>query len=263
MRMVNLVVVSAILFTSCNGFVLTKNCKKVSQVPQQVVKLTRTIYIRLLTSVSPNLNWDSNDAPKLNFDEDFYSVLEVDTSVDAKDLKKAYYKLVFQYHPDNIENEASKELCNKQMMVINGAYRILKNPITRTLYDRQRKRGLFGSKSGIKETSTLVPGDNSSTAPSQKAKEKTPNTSSTSQSSQNNDGSFYYDEDIMSRKATRPPNQNTDKNAEQWNYEPQPQPQRQTARKEGASAGGGGDGGAFNFNYEDGRGWGFDTTSKR
>ena len=71
------------------------------------------------------------DFPKLNYDEDYYSVLEVDPNVDAKELKKAYYKIVFQYHPDRKNSTSEKMLSNKQMMVINGAYRVLRRPETR------------------------------------------------------------------------------------------------------------------------------------
>ena len=42
-------------------------------------------------------NGDPNAGPKLDFLEDYYSVLEVDNAVDVKELKRAYYKLVFRY----------------------------------------------------------------------------------------------------------------------------------------------------------------------
>lgn len=53
--------------------------------------------------------------PKLDFDEDYYSVLEVSPTIPASDLKKAYYKMVFKYHPDNKVGEEVKALCNKQV----------------------------------------------------------------------------------------------------------------------------------------------------
>ena len=37
------------------------------------------------------------------------------------------------------EGEANKQLCNKQMMVINAAYKVLKDPLLRKEYDRKRK----------------------------------------------------------------------------------------------------------------------------
>ena len=46
------------------------------------------------------MNWDPKSAPKLDFDEDFYSVIEVNPLCSQQDLKRAYYKTVFKYHPD-------------------------------------------------------------------------------------------------------------------------------------------------------------------
>ena len=68
----------------------------------------------------PDMTWDIKSAPKLDFDEDYYSVLEVDSKILPKDLKKAYYSIVFVYHPDRKSEVADKDLANKQMMVING-----------------------------------------------------------------------------------------------------------------------------------------------
>ena len=64
-----------------------------------------------------SINWDPYMAPKLDFDECYYDVLEAKQFYDSKELKKAYYKIVFKYHPDNKINDIDKELCNKQMMV--------------------------------------------------------------------------------------------------------------------------------------------------
>ena len=89
----------------------------------------------------PDMDWDPKAAPKLDFEEDYYSVLEVDPEIKGKDLKKAYYKLVFKYHPDNKEGEEAKALCNKQMMVINNAYQTLKQDEKRSAYNRKRKYG--------------------------------------------------------------------------------------------------------------------------
>ena len=66
------------------------------------------------------MTWDIKSAPKLDFDEDYYSVLEVDSKIAVKGLKKAYYSIVFIYHPDRKADVVEKELANKQMMVING-----------------------------------------------------------------------------------------------------------------------------------------------
>lgn len=95
----------------------------------------------------------SQQHPKLDFNEDYYSVLEISPTANEKALKKAYYKMVFKYHPDNKEGKELKDLCNRQMMVINGAYKILKDPIARDIYNRKRQIGLYGNKAGVKSGS--------------------------------------------------------------------------------------------------------------
>lgn len=85
-----------------------------------------------------DMNWDPRSAPKLDFNEDFYSILEVPSDIEPSALKKCYYKLVFRYHPDNKPSSEEKILCNRQMMVINAAYKTLKDPIARAKYDQKR-----------------------------------------------------------------------------------------------------------------------------
>lgn len=82
-----------------------------------------------------DMNWDPYAAPKLNFKECYYKILEVSLNSTQETIKKSFYKLVLQYHPDGKETQYEKDLCNKQMMVINGAYRTLKDPNTRYVYD--------------------------------------------------------------------------------------------------------------------------------
>ena len=109
--------------------------------------------IRWGKAADDDMKWDPNAAPKLDFDEDLYSVLEVDPAIAPKDLKKAYYKIVFKYHPDNKESAEAKALCNKQMMVINAAYKVLKDADARTKYDRKRRVGAYGGSGGRTTTS--------------------------------------------------------------------------------------------------------------
>lgn len=108
------------------------------------------------TSV-PDMNWDPKAAPKLDFNEDYYSVLEADPAASDRDLKKQYYKIVFKYHPDRKEKEEEKALSNKQMMVINNAYAILKENDSRTAYDRKRKFGVYGKGNTSRPSSSNTP----------------------------------------------------------------------------------------------------------
>jgi curved DNA-binding protein CbpA len=85
------------------------------------------------------MNWDPKSAEKLDFNEDYYTLLEVDPLINQRELKKAYYKIVFKYHPDGKQTEREKLLSNKQMMVINAAYKVLKDPIAREKYDIKRR----------------------------------------------------------------------------------------------------------------------------
>jgi len=86
---------------------------------------------------SSAMSWDPSEAPKLDFNENLYHILDVLPSVNAEQLKKAYHKVVerTRHHPDNRETAEDKLLGNRQMMVINFAYKILKDEKTRSEYD--------------------------------------------------------------------------------------------------------------------------------
>lgn len=99
-----------------------------------------------------DINWDPRSGPKLDFEEDYYAVLEVPPTISAQDLKKAYYKIVFEYHPDRKKNPTDKILCNKQMMVINNAYKTLKEPTLRREYDTKRRAKQFANKADKRDT---------------------------------------------------------------------------------------------------------------
>jgi DnaJ-class molecular chaperone len=71
---------------------------------------------------------------------DYYQILGVDQKASAKDIKDAYRKLAFQYHPDrNNKNPAAAE----KMKSINEAYAVLSDDGKRRDYDRLRQQ--FGS----------------------------------------------------------------------------------------------------------------------
>jgi len=106
-----------------------KSYRKISFTPLSVSQNNETS----TSSSSSNIN--PVQAPKLDFEENHYDILEVNPLSSQEELKKAYYKIVFKYHPDNKETEDEKELANRQMMVINFAYKILRDPSTRAEYD--------------------------------------------------------------------------------------------------------------------------------
>ncbi|MBI4228530.1 MAG: DnaJ domain-containing protein, partial [Deltaproteobacteria bacterium] len=63
---------------------------------------------------------------------DYYEVLGLSRSASQEEIKKAYKKLAFEYHPDRNPGNASAESKFKE---INEAYQILSNPNKRAQYD--------------------------------------------------------------------------------------------------------------------------------
>lgn len=64
---------------------------------------------------------------------DYYAVLEVERSADAKEVKAAYRKLALAYHPDR--NPGNRE-AEEKFKAINEAYAVLSDPEKRARYDR-------------------------------------------------------------------------------------------------------------------------------
>jgi len=58
----------------------------------------------------------------INFDENYYDILEVDRNSSGKDIKKAYYELAKKFHPD-----VNKNISDDKFKRIGDAYEILGN----------------------------------------------------------------------------------------------------------------------------------------
>lgn len=69
---------------------------------------------------------------------DYYSILGVDRSANADEIKKAYRKLALKYHPDRNHDKDS----NEKFKSINEAYEVLSDPEKRDIYDKYGKDGL-------------------------------------------------------------------------------------------------------------------------
>jgi molecular chaperone DnaJ len=75
---------------------------------------------------------------------DYYDVLGVERNASDEDVKKAFRKLAFQYHPDkNPDNGAADKFKE-----INEAYQVLGDPEKRASYDRFGHAGVSGSSFG-------------------------------------------------------------------------------------------------------------------
>lgn len=71
---------------------------------------------------------------------DYYEILGVSSDANEKQIKAAYRKLAFQYHPDR--NTGDSESAS-MMKAINEAYAVLSNPSKRKDYDDLRRQ--FGA----------------------------------------------------------------------------------------------------------------------
>lgn len=67
--------------------------------------------------------------------KDYYKILGVDRQARPEEIKKAYRKLVKQYHPDVIKGDRQKE---SRMYEIQEAYACLENEGRRREYDAER-----------------------------------------------------------------------------------------------------------------------------
>lgn len=63
--------------------------------------------------------------------EDFYTILGVNPDAETKDIKKAYYNLMREVHPDRSDDEYSTQLC----AVLNEIYEVLSDEERRRTYD--------------------------------------------------------------------------------------------------------------------------------
>ncbi len=68
--------------------------------------------------------------------KDYYEILEVKSEASAQEIKEAYRKLAFQYHPDRNPETASLE----KMKEINEAYAVLSDESKRRTYDRLKEQ---------------------------------------------------------------------------------------------------------------------------
>lgn len=72
---------------------------------------------------------------------DYYEVLGVSRDASEEDIKKAFRKLAFQYHPDHNNGDGADD----KFKELNEAYQVLADPDKRQAYDRFGHRAVDGS----------------------------------------------------------------------------------------------------------------------
>ncbi|CAF1308446.1 unnamed protein product [Adineta steineri] len=81
-------------------------------------------------------------------DKTFYNILNISPTASATEIKRAYYSLSLQYHPDRTQNldDFTRRDYAERFKLISQAYSILSDPEKRTLYNRYGKDERFISK---------------------------------------------------------------------------------------------------------------------
>ncbi len=64
-----------------------------------------------------------------------YTILQVDSTVEQAEIKRAYRRLVKRYHPD-CNHHDNPDVLHDRIAAINAAYEVLGNPHARASYDR-------------------------------------------------------------------------------------------------------------------------------
>lgn len=65
---------------------------------------------------------------------DYYRILQVRRDAEQEVIERAYKALSLKYHPD-VATPAQRQSATRRMQIINEAYRVLRDPETRRLYD--------------------------------------------------------------------------------------------------------------------------------
>ena len=210
----------AVIVTSTTCFPLSKsfhdcNLRSVSRSCEQYHKDPLGYNIRwrnsrrfaisrsVLQMTATDMNWDPKSGPKLDFNEDFYSILEIDPEITSKDMKKAYYKIVFNYHHLLVTEFLLFFSLLIVRMVLNAAYKVLKDGDARAAYDRKRRMGVYGEAAKAGRSSSGSNNGKTQTQPNKQQSQSTRSSGySSSSSSSDPFGSYGYNQQNDANDAT-------------------------------------------------------------
>jgi DnaJ family protein C protein 3 len=80
--------------------------------------------------------------------KDYYKILQVDKSADARDVKRAYKRLAVQHHPDKAP-AGEKDAYEAKFRDVAEAYEVLRDDEKRAAYDRGDDVEIGGSGGGF------------------------------------------------------------------------------------------------------------------
>lgn len=72
-----------------------------------------------------------------NLAENYYDILNIRKDATTEEVKKAYRKMVLQYHPDKNKCAGAEE----KFKLVHQANQVLSDPIQRRIYDESRRGG--------------------------------------------------------------------------------------------------------------------------
>lgn len=84
----------------------------------------------------------------------YYDALEVDPKADPSVIKKKYYVLARQYHPDRVGKDNTEAA--EKFKDVAEAYQVLSDPKLRRVYDREGKEGLSGDRTTVAMTGAQI-----------------------------------------------------------------------------------------------------------
>eukprot|EP00475_Leptophrys_vorax_P011777 TRINITY_DN18281_c0_g1_i1.p1 TRINITY_DN18281_c0_g1~~TRINITY_DN18281_c0_g1_i1.p1 ORF type:complete len:506 (-),score=145.75 TRINITY_DN18281_c0_g1_i1:28-1524(-) len=120
--------------------------KMTEEEEEQVGKIDEDLYAESRDFLKDEMKKDQNpnenaeSTPKENIkDMEYYEVLGVPHDASAAQIKKAYYKLALELHPDKNPNNPEAEA---KFKVVSQAYQTLSDPEMRQRYDEHGKEGV-------------------------------------------------------------------------------------------------------------------------